>query len=84
MSQHDIMHEHDNQRDAWPPLPGTFAGWKTHSYVAIIEGFNHSLEKIPRDHKEITLFRQWKDISQETKGTIPTSGEISSLIIAFL
>jgi len=29
--------------------------------VAIIEGLNRSLERVPRDCKEITLFRQWKD-----------------------
>jgi hypothetical protein len=58
MSRYDIMHEHVDQRDMWPPLPGTFEECKTHRYVAIIEGFNHSLEGVPRDYNEITLVRQ--------------------------
>jgi hypothetical protein len=60
MSRYDIMHEHVDQRETWPPLPGVFKECKTHRYVAIIEVFNNSLERIPRDYKEITLFLQWR------------------------
>ena len=71
MSQYDIMHEHDNQRDACPPLPGAFSGCKTHRYVAIIEGLNHGLQQgiiesdakpvLLRDYKKITLFEEcWR------------------------
>ena len=65
MSRYDIMHEHDNQRDTLPPLQGAFLECRMYRYVAIIEGLNHSLKKVWRDYKEITLFRQWKDIGQE-------------------
>jgi len=49
------MHEHV---DTWPPLPGAVFDYKTHRYVAIIEGFNHGLEWVPGHYKEITLFGQ--------------------------
>ena len=68
MSRYDVMHEHDNLWDAWPPLPSAFFDCKTHRYVAIIEGLNHSLEQgiigsdakpvLLGDYKEITLFWQ--------------------------
>ena len=39
MIRYDIMHEHDNQRDAWPSLVEVQAsGRKTLRYVAIIWG----------------------------------------------
>jgi len=60
MSRNDIMHGHDNHRDVWLPLSSLFIGCRTHRYVAIIEGLNHSLERVLRDYKEITSFRQWK------------------------
>jgi len=53
--------------------------------VAIIEGFNHGLEGVPRDYKEMTLFEQWEEDEAISKQkTIPTSGKISLFIIAFL
>jgi hypothetical protein len=58
MSRYDIMHEHVDQREMWAPLPGAFKECKMHRYVAIIEVFNHTLERVPRDYKEITLFQQ--------------------------
>jgi hypothetical protein len=71
MSRDDIIQEHDNQRDAWPAFSRARAsGRKTLRHMAIIEGLNHSLDQgiiesdakpilsIPRDYKEITLFRQ--------------------------
>ena len=37
MSQYDIMHEHNNQRDAWPSLvEARVSGRKTLKFVAII------------------------------------------------
>jgi len=36
-------------------------------YMAIIEGFNHSLEWVPRDYKEITLLWQWKEQAQTAR-----------------
>jgi len=54
------MHEHDNQRDGWPPLPGASYECKTHRYVAIIEGFNHSLKRVLRDYKKTMLFQEGK------------------------
>jgi hypothetical protein len=58
MSRNDIMHEYDNHWGVWPPLLGTLRECKTHKYVAIIEGLNHRLERVPRDYKEITLIWQ--------------------------
>jgi hypothetical protein len=58
ISRYDVMHEHDNHRHAWSPLLGAFNELETQGYVAIIEGFNHSLESVPRDYEVITLFRQ--------------------------
>jgi len=83
MNQYDIMHEHDNHRDTWPPLSGAFLECKTYRYVAIIEGLKHSLEGVPRDYKEITLFRQWEEL-RKNEEAIPTTGEISLFIIVFL
>jgi hypothetical protein len=51
------------------------------------EGLNHSHSwSRPSDYKEITLFRQRKEEAKQQleRKTIPTSGEISLLIIAFL
>jgi hypothetical protein len=79
------MHEHDNQRDAWPPLAGALFERKTYRYVAIIEGLYHSLEEVPRDYKEIILFWLSEGQAQTVRETmISTSGEISLFIIAFL
>jgi len=87
MSRYGSMHEHDNQRDAWLSLvEARAAGRKTLRYVAIIEGLNHSSSRRePRDYKEIALFQQWKrQAGTAREKTIPTSGEISLFIIAFL
>jgi hypothetical protein len=84
MIQYDIMHEHDNYWNSWPPLPDALYESKMYRYVAIIEGFNHSLERVPRDYTEITLFRQCKEDREAEEKTIPTSREISLFIIAFL
>jgi len=32
--------------------------------VGIIEGFNHSLERVLRDYKEIMLFWRWREWAQ--------------------
>ena len=79
------MHEHVVHREGWPPLPGTLNECKTHRYVAIIEELNHTLKGVSRDYKEITLFRQCGRQARIARDkTIPTSGEISLFIIAFL
>jgi hypothetical protein len=38
VSRYDIMHQHINHRDAWPPILRAINACKTHRYVAIIEG----------------------------------------------
>ena len=44
-----------------------------------------TVEGCPRDYKEITLFWQWRRQARTAREkTIPTSGEISLFIIAFL
>jgi hypothetical protein len=58
MSRYDIMHEYDNQWDAWPPQSVAFFEDKTHRYMAITEGLNQSLERVRRDYKKTTFFRQ--------------------------
>jgi hypothetical protein len=53
--------------------------------VPIIEGLNHSLKRVSRDYKEVTLIE--KSAGKAATGrerTIPTSGEMSLFIIAFL
>jgi len=44
------MHEHDNQRDLWPPLTGAFFECKTQSNVAIMR----DLTIVLRGFREIT------------------------------
>jgi hypothetical protein len=39
-------------------LSGAVGERKVLRYMAIIEGLNDSLEWVPKDYKEITLFRQ--------------------------
>jgi hypothetical protein len=79
------MHKYDNQRDLWLPLSDAFYECMAHRYMAIIERINHRLERLPRDYKEITLFWEWRETtSSSRKITIPTSGEISLFIIAYL
>jgi len=58
MSRYDIVHEHDNHKDAWPLLPAAFLECKMRGYVAIMRDYNHGLKKGSRDYKEITLFWQ--------------------------
>jgi hypothetical protein len=38
-------------------------------YAAIIEGSNHSLERVPKDYQKITLFWQWKDKLEQLEKT---------------
>jgi len=72
MNQYNIMHEHDNPRDAWPPLPGAFCECKMHRYVAIIEGLNHSLKRISRDYKRSCYSRKERGHRQEAEEKTPT------------
>jgi len=76
------MHEHV---DTWPPLPGIFDECKAHRYVAIVEGFKSysgvGSERLSRDH--VVPAMKGKSSSSKER-SIPTSGEISLFIIAFL
>ena len=65
------MHEHDNHRDSWPPLPGAFYECNTQRYVAIIEGCNHSLKRVSRNYNEIILFWQRKRVSVKNEKNDP-------------
>jgi hypothetical protein len=55
MSRYDIMHEHDNNRHAWPALPDAFIKCNKHKYMAIIERLHYSLERVPSDYNEMTF-----------------------------
>ena len=62
MSQYDIMHEQDNQREAWPSIveAQSLDVRRLDTWLSLRD-LNHgpSWSK-PRDYTEITLFRQWK------------------------
>jgi hypothetical protein len=53
-----MMHEHDNLGDLWLSLSGAFFKCKTQRYVASVNDFNHSLNRVSRDYKEVTLIRK--------------------------
>jgi len=98
MRDDDIMHEHVDLRERRGHIrqarcsdisrKDIYRAYNnmSHRYVAIIEGVNHSSSwSKPRDYKEITLFRQWRRQARTARDKmIPTSGEISLFIIAFL
>jgi hypothetical protein len=43
---------------------------KTHRYVAIIEGFNHSLKRVSKDYKETMLDEELRGTSSNSYETI--------------
>jgi hypothetical protein len=50
MSRYDIIHDPDIQWELWPPVSRVFSNGNTHRYVTIIEGLNHSLERVWREN----------------------------------
>jgi len=98
MRDDDIMHGHVDLRERrghfWQARSSDISRKdiycayknKSHSYMAIIEGLNHSSSRSkPRDYQEITLFRQWRRQARTARDKmIPTSREISWFIIACL
>jgi len=51
--------------------------------MAIIEGSNHCLERVPREYEEITLFQQWKRQARTASEQYLPAEKYSYLLLRF-